>query len=106
MGSAGCGPATRRFASESATSSSASCEKVTVHGSLQLFDELGEHEAERHAARVQVVIAESILDVHLVPQVNDRVAAQLGQLLVIGPFANRAFEPELRPESQNACRDA
>ena len=65
---------------------------------LQLFHELGEHESERHTGRVQIVIAERIVDIDLIPQVEDGVASQLRQLLVIRRLADDPFEPELGRE--------
>jgi hypothetical protein len=65
-------------------------------GLLEFVDDFGEHETERNAAGVQVVVAERIVDVDLVPQIDDGVAAQLRERLGVGVPADRAFQPQLR----------
>jgi hypothetical protein len=61
----------------------------------ELLDQLGEHEPEWSAGRVGLVIAEGVLHIDLVPEIDDGVALQLGQLGVVGVLADGPFEAEL-----------
>jgi hypothetical protein len=63
----------------------------------ELFHHFGEDEAEGDAASIQVVVAERIVDVDLVPEIKDCVAAQLGEGFGVRPLAERAFETQLLP---------
>ena len=64
---------------------------------VHFLDELGENDAKGHARRIGLVEADRIVHVlDAVPEIDDRVAAELGQALLVGPLADAALEPELR----------
>jgi hypothetical protein len=62
---------------------------------LELLDQLGEHEPERNAGGIGFVVAEGVLHVDLVPEIEDGVAPQLGQLVIVRVLADGPFETEL-----------